>query len=467
MKKFIFTLALFCTFSLCLLVPSTSAALSVPTSPDTDRVIVKITSTSGEETVKSITWEELERITDDYSVRTSSTRVNSQKVQVLEPDYIRHAGLMMHSMETVSWGAKRIGARAMQKALAPTRNDVIVAVIDTGVDYTHSLLKDRIVNGYDFVDDDADPMDVQFHGTHVAGIIVDTTPANVKIMPIRALNADGDGYDSHVAEGIRFAVDHGAAVINMSFGGEGDSHYLSDAIDYALSKNVLVVVSSGNEGLDTANYYPASNEKVIVVSAIDQNDQITNFSNTGTTVDISAPGVGIISSMPGEQKGSMNGTSVAAPFVSGVAAMLILDNPKSSIQVIERLLKKYVDDRGEVGWDRLYGEGVVNVSSYEKVLLLTPPRSVDFIHLPEQKNVPLNKIWSVKFDRIFSNPNIATIKLYNGATEIPITLSPNLKNKEIIVTPKSNYEPNAAYHLEIIVLNGKKYSMRFETTGLN
>ncbi|WP_203245822.1 S8 family peptidase [Sporosarcina beigongshangi] len=465
MKKSIFTLVLFCTVSLFLLVPSTSGATSTP--PDTDRVIVKITGVDGEETVKSITWEELQQIKDDRTMRTSSTQVNSQKVQVLEPDYIRHAGPMIHSMETVSWGAERIGAKTMQKALAPTKNNVIVAVIDTGVDYTHSLLKDRIVNGYDFVDNDADPMDVQYHGTHVAGVIADTTPANVKIMPIRALNADGNGYDSHVAEGIRFAVDHGAAVINMSFGGEEYSRFLTDAIDYALSKNVLIVVSSGNEGGDTANYYPASNEKVIVVSAVDQNDNVTQFSNTGTTIDISAPGVGIISSIPGEQKGSMSGTSAAAPFVSGVAAMLMLDNPKSSIQVIEQLLKKYVDDRGETGWDKLYGEGVVNVTSYAKISPLAQPKAVDFISLPGQKNVSLNKLWTVKFDRIFSDPNIATIKLYNGVTEIPITLSPNLKNKEIIVTPKSNYESNTAYRLEIIVQNGKKYQMQFETTGLN
>lgn len=333
MKKLLFSLVIFLLVSLLWVVPSTDDALTLPE----------------------------QRIFAD----------DAQQVKILEPDFIRSAGPLKISSAPRSWGTERVGIKKMEKSIL-MNSTIIVAVIDTGIDYTHTHLKDRIVSGYDFIADNTDPKDVHFHGTHVAGIIVDSTPAAVKIMPIRALNEEGKGYDSTIAKAIRFAVDNGADIINMSFGGEEFSQYLSDAIDYALSKNVLIVVAAGNDSATTEKYYPASEQKVIVVSAADQNDNIASFSNTGESIDISAPGVNIVSSIPGQQFGSMNGTSMAAPFVSAVAALIKLDDPRRSIQDIERLLKKYVDDRGAKGWDTSFGEGIINVASFDEIKNVPP-----------------------------------------------------------------------------------------------
>jgi subtilisin family serine protease len=283
---------------------------------------------------------------------------------------------------------------------------------------------------------------------------------------------------SHVAQGIRFAVDNGAAIINMSFVGKDFSQYLSDAIQYAHSKNVLVVVASGNERGNTANYYPASDQKVLVVSAVDQNDTIASFSNTGSSVDVSAPGVGIISTVPGDLFESHSGTSMAVPYVSGIAAMLKLDEPIRSVRGIENLLKKYVDDRGAIGWDSQYGEGIVNFASYgeslivdngqhvvskeEKVAVIPKP-TTEIISLPEHKNVALDKVWTIQFNRQLTERDIISIKLFTNDKEIPISLTPNRARKEILVSATGAYHPGTAYRLMIHVEKGKKYQMDFVT----
>lgn len=320
---------------------------------ETERIIVQVMEDEGNDSIESVLIKELNHLQD---------------AEVLQPDFIRRIEVQEKSIVMKSWGTERIRAMRMKTITAPIEGSVIVALIDTGIDYTHPFLKDRIVSGYDFIDDDTSPMDVHFHGTHIEGIITNTTPANVKIMPIRALNEEGKGYDSDIAQSIRFAVDNGADIINLSFGGEEFSPYLADAIDYALSKNIPIIVASGNEGADTKIFYPASEEKLIVVSATDQNDNIADFSNTGASIDLSAPGVDIISSVPGQDFTSMSRTSMAPPFICRLAAMLKLEDPSRSIQDIERLMKKYVDDRGAIGWDRIFGEGIVNLASYDEVL---------------------------------------------------------------------------------------------------
>jgi subtilisin family serine protease len=417
---------------------------------ETDRVIVKTTDSDGEEKIESVTWETLEGI---------------EEVDVLEPDYIRSVGSLTVSGNITSWATERVGIKEMTDQFSLKEENVIVAVIDTGIDYTHSFLKDRIVNGYDFVENDTDPMDMHYHGTHVSGIITESTTENVKIMPIRALDENGNGYDSNIAKGIHYAVDHGASVINMSFEGKNYSSYLSGAIDYALSNDVLIVVASGNESADTANYYPASEQKVIVVSATDQYNNVAYFSNIGSSIDIAAPGVGIISTIPGERYGILDGTSMATPFVSGVAAMLELDYPNRTISEIEELLKGYVNDTGPVGWDPLFGEGIVNVSSFEKYSRIREAlNSTNYTALPEYKDVVLNKKWTITFNRSFTDSSIISVKLYSDDMEIPISITNNLFDKQLIVVPNINYKTNTAYQLEITVEKGKRYLMNFTTT---
>jgi len=450
MKKTISILGLFFILAISYVAPTANEAFA--SSKENDRLLVKLVSEEGHEFIESVSKEEFELLNG---------------VEVLQPDFIRYAAIQTTATPSNTWGQERIGIKKVVNKLVPGKGSIIIAVIDTGVDYTHPLLKDRIVAGYDVIKNTTNPMDVHFHGTHVAGIIAYSTPANVKIMPIRAMNEKGEGYDSDISTAIRFAVHNGADIINLSFVGEGYSQYLVDALNYALANNVLVVVVAGNNGADTANYFPASEPNIIVVSATDQNDNIASFSNTGDTIDLSAPGVGIVSSLPGNRYGSLNGTSMAGPFVSSVAAMIKLDDPTRSIKDIERLLKKYADDRGAVGWDPIFGEGIVNVAAYDE-----PPNiSADeqgmdfsnFISLPSVRNVPLNKEWHIEFTRQLSKKDIIDVVVFRGSEVVPITLRSKVGTKEIIATPVSSYAASTSYKLVIRVKNGKSYQMDFYT----
>lgn len=234
---------------------------------------------------------------------------------------------------------------------------IIVAVLDTGMAPDHPLLNSSITAGYDFVgmipgaiydtgdnqDADGDGLvdeDVG-HGTHVSGIIVTAAPG-VQIMPIRVLNSDGVGTYWEVAAGIRYAVDHGAKIINMSLSAPRLTPSLADALNYAASRGVIVVSAAG---VGPGPNYPAAYPNqlaVLGVGASDQNDNIAWFSGgQPADTDIFAPGVDIYSAFPYDSYGLGSGTSMAAPMVSGEAALLMSRYPNwSPSQVIERILGK-------------------------------------------------------------------------------------------------------------------------------
>ena len=249
-----------------------------------------------------------------------------------------------------------------------TAQDVIVAVIDTGVDYNHEFLKDRMVSGINILDETKTAMDDNFHGTHVAGIIVNNTPSNVKIMPIKVLNKSGNGSLTTTALGIRYAAEHGAKIINMSLGGrifnKGDTKIIDEAIDYAISKGCVCVVAAGNEQDVTDNYSPANNEKAITVAAVDSLDNHCTFSNYGKSVDVSAPGFKIISTMPKNKYASLSGTSMATPFVSAAAAMFISEDSSLTPDDVEKKLKEAAIDLGYKGYDYVYGAGRIDFGYY-------------------------------------------------------------------------------------------------------
>ncbi|MBR5409713.1 MAG: S8 family serine peptidase [Clostridia bacterium] len=208
---------------------------------------------------------------------------------------------------------------------------VTVAVIDTGVAYDHPLLSGRVdtANDYDFVNGDADAYDDHFHGTHVAGTIVDGTLPNVKILPVKVLDENGGGSEADVYLGIRYAVEHGADVINMSLGGEGSSELYSEAVDDAVARGVIVVVAAGNDNQNAERFSPANVESAITVAAVTQSRERASFSNYGDLVDIAAPGVNIYSTVPHVTSVSgmsdytyLDGTSMATPHVAAAAAGL-------------------------------------------------------------------------------------------------------------------------------------------------
>ena len=257
--------------------------------------------------------------------------------------------------DSLSWGVEEI--EASEYAAITSKSSITVAVIDTGVS-AHPFLSGRLVSGYDFVDNDTDPSDEHYHGTHVAGTVADCTPGlNVSIMPVRVLGANGNGYSSVIASGIRYAVDHGASVINLSLGG-GHSDYIDTYVRYAVERGVTVVCAAGNDGNSTEYFCPAHISEAIVVSAIDSNEERAYFSNYGRSVDVAAPGVSVTSSVPGGGYSSMSGTSMASPHLAAAAAMIKLNYPGAAPGTIESMLKACCDDLGYAGYDEYYGYGV-------------------------------------------------------------------------------------------------------------
>ncbi len=247
--------------------------------------------------------------------------------------------------------SKLIGSDHYKKYLkteGKTDKEIIVAVVDSGVEVSHELLKGRTVKGYDMMNSDSKPEDVLGHGTHVAGIIADNTPSNVKIMPVKAMDDDGTGYVVVVAAAIDYAVKNGADVINLSLGGNcvGDDCPIAISVRKAIKKGVTVVVAAGNEGTDTANCCPAGITQAITVAACGESgNNTTDFTNYGKSVDVAAPGSSIRSSVPGNSYEEMSGTSMAAPFVSAGAAMIIAESDKklSPSQVAEKIRETSVD----------------------------------------------------------------------------------------------------------------------------
>ncbi|GAA5416820.1 thermophilic serine proteinase [Paraliobacillus ryukyuensis] len=204
-----------------------------------------------------------------------------------------------------------------------------IAIIDSGVDYTHPDLDSKVIKGYDFVDNDNDPMDLNGHGTHVAGTAAAETnngtgvagmAPKTKILAVRALDAGGGGSLNDIADAIRYAADADAEVINLSLGCNCDTQTLEDAVNYAWNKGSVVVAAAGNDGVSTT-FEPASYDNVIAVGAVNSSNQKASFSNYGTWVDVTAPGNQIASTYPGGYV-YLSGTSMASPHVAGLAGLL-------------------------------------------------------------------------------------------------------------------------------------------------
>ena len=231
-----------------------------------------------------------------------------------------------------------------------TGKGVTIAVVDTGIDYHHREFKGRIGAGYDFVDGDSIAEDANGHGTHVAGTIaaakdgrgITGVAHDATIMPIRVLDEDGAGYLSDVIRGVRWATNNGADVINLSLGGTGYSQAMADAIRHASRRGTVVVMAAGNEG-GASPEYPAAHavEHGIAVGAVQRDGRLANFSNRAGSQPldyVTAPGVGITSTLPGNRYGRYSGTSMATPHVAGVAGLLKSHNSTLSSSAIEDLI---------------------------------------------------------------------------------------------------------------------------------
>lgn len=313
--------------------------------------------------------------TQEMAKQACEVLSNMEAVEYCEPDQYAEATEYEENIEHMSWGVSRIGADAYaERVKAMTDAEITVAVVDSGV-YKHPFLKDRIVEGgRDFIDDDMKPDDEHSHGTHVAGTIVDCTPGlNVKILPIRVLGANGWGSNLVISMGVRYAVEHGAEIINMSLRG-AKNQVMDNAVRYAVHRGCTVVVAAGNDSSNTENVSPAHVEECITVAAINDQLEKADFSNWGESVDFAAPGVDILSCVPkfflgipyGDAKGIMSGTSMAAPHISALAAMIKLENPSVTSEGIQNIMIEHSIDLGEAGRDFDYGWGMPDFSKEEE-----------------------------------------------------------------------------------------------------
>ncbi|MGY2128370.1 S8 family serine peptidase [Blastococcus sp. SYSU DS0617] len=253
---------------------------------------------------------------------------------------------------------------------AAALDDVVVAVLDTGV-APHAELTSALVAGRNFTDSPGGPLDAtdrHGHGTHVAGTIgadagsnVEGVATGVRIMPVKVLGDTGGGWTNWAADGIVWAADNGADVINMSLGGASPSTVQAQAVAYARSKGVTVIAAAGNDDT-SAPFYPAADPGVIAVAAVDEQRARAWFSNYGSYVDVAAPGVDILSTyvaLEGEYV-YLSGTSMASPHVAGVAALMEAAAPALTPDQVERALTGSATDLGTTGRDDLFGHGLVD-----------------------------------------------------------------------------------------------------------
>lgn len=319
---------------------------------------------------------------------------NDPDVEYAEPNFIlrapgkagAEASMTLNEARGTPGASSSVGALSQTNApiqlsnawsaTSSGRTPPIVAVIDTGVDYNHEIFRDSgaiwtnpgevagngvdddgngfvdDVHGWNFVANTNNPMDDDNHGTHVAGIVLGTTqdilaypmaPAKIRIMALKFLDANGVGTTSDAVKCIYYAVNNGARVLNNSWGGGGYSNSLVDAVAFAYSHRVVFVAAAGNSSLnnDVSPTYPASYSVpgIISVAATTDTDGLASYSNYGlSTVHMGSPGSGIWSSLPNQTYGRSSGTSMATPFVSGLAALMVRENSGLSAYQVKQLI---------------------------------------------------------------------------------------------------------------------------------
>ena len=282
-------------------------------------------------------------------------------VSYAEPDYRVSANLIPNDPEFAANqpDMRQVHAPEAWDITTGSRN-IVLASLDTGVASDHPDLAGKVLPGWDFVNGDADAYDDNGHGTYTAGLMAADSNngfgvAGVcwgcRILPVKILDAAGQGAISDFALGIRWATDHGAQVLNISAGIDTASRTMAAAVQYATAHNVVIVASAGNTP-DGLPRWPAGYDQVIAVSAVDGNDQEADFASFGSFVDLVAPGVDVLGptveyGRPGYAWAS--GTSSSAPFVSGAAGLLLSVNPKLTVAQVRDALQGGADDLGPPG----------------------------------------------------------------------------------------------------------------------
>lgn len=377
-------------------------------------------------------------IAADLSERGVAELRQDPRVAYVEPDLPVQA----EASEIDScWGVARVGGPSVI-ARGNRGAGVRVAIIDTGVDYTHPDLRDAYAGGYDFFSNDADPMDEHWHGTHVAGIVaarangtgaVGVAP-ECRLYALKVCGANGAGSFSAIVAALQWCVNNGIQVANVSLGSTAHpGQYVENAFNAAQSAGVVVVAAAGNSGTTDGSgntvTYPGAFASCICVAAVDAKNGRVGFSGSGPRVDVAAPGAGIYSCTPNGGYGTFSGTSMASPHVAGVMA-LALKRGYSPLQARARLLATALD-LGAAGRDPLYGNGLVRADLLVEAGNTVPSVSITSpvagASLPQGKVVTFSAravdvedgdltsriVWSVD-KQIFAQPSVS-LRLTDGS----------------------------------------------------
>lgn len=308
------------------------------------------------------------------------------RVDYVEPNYpvTVAAWASDPAVNTLQWGFRRIGGPRALELLAgrPLDTAVTLAIVDTGIDERHVELAGRLLPGHDYLRDSHITRDNNGHGTHVAAIAGAATGNHIgiaapfagKLLPVRVLGSRGTGSMGDVADGIDYAVAHGARVINLSLGAPYDSHTLEDSVRDAWNAGVVVVAAAGNAGRNQ-QLYPAGYNDAISVSAWAFADTgLADFSSYHRTVELTAPGEHVYSAFLQGGYQLLSGSSMAAPLVSGVAAALLAARPTLTNDCVRRLLQESAEDVRSPGRDDKSGYGLLRFDrAVEQLDTLTCP----------------------------------------------------------------------------------------------
>ena len=358
------------------------------------------------------------RNTNDEDIGTLVERYRSRgDVVYAEPNYIAYTQTVpTDPLYSYQWHFDNAGYGGVHAEAAWDYTDssgVIIAVIDTGIAYENyqqsrrnrfylapDLAGTTFIPGYDFVNNDTHPNDDEGHGTHVAGTLAQSTNNGIgtaglahgaSLMPVKVLDSTGSGSYADVAEGIYFAANNGADVINLSLGGPSSSSALEEALAYAYGKGVTIVAAAGNNGTGTLSYPAAYNAYVIAVGATRYDETLTSYSNYGPGIDIVAPGGDTSVDQNGDGYGDgilqqtfengtndwgyyfYEGTSMASPHVAAAAALVIAHGVASTPDGVRNVLEGTADDLGQNDYDIVYGHGLLNAGAALAPESVAPP----------------------------------------------------------------------------------------------
>lgn len=407
-------------------------AASAEETPQSDGVIVKYKETSDEPINELI---EKVEVPKGESTDNLIEELEEQKdVEYAEPNYL------FKKMESPNdpayidqWHHKKLGTSAAWTKSMGSK-ELIVAIIDDGIDRNHEDLKGRIVNAYDTIRNRKHIVPKGEHGTHIAGIIAGSAnngiggtgvAPNVKLMPINVF--DGEYADTaDIIDAIHYAVQQKANIINMSLGDTSYSESLNKAVQEAYKKGVLIVAAAGNEGdmgKNVQRVYPAAFSHVISVAATNSSDKRPSYSNYHSTVDIAAPGDDILSTLPNGKYGWMSGTSMATPMVAGVAALIWSHEPKLNKTEVEYRLYDSAVDLGTKGKDIYYGNGRVNAKKALEMKTLTKPSVTAISDKDTKINGKIPSDFKTGTVSIYSDKKqLATVKI-NGEKTFTATIA--------------------------------------------